>query len=152
MDSDQSQPGSGSNSGSFTREHIGNSPPPHVDNVDDINITGLSTPSKSNQTKPSLQDSAISPLSSWKKLEVHLLEDIIDFHKKNGTYPFDDSDAMHKFYNQWNETYGFYKDEDELNNKMVELHERFMMNFRKLVSGDVIEDGMDPIESRIYWL
>ncbi|GJS02811.1 hypothetical protein Tco_0319319 [Tanacetum coccineum] len=113
-----------------------------------LDITSLSTSSKSYQYKTSLEelkDTATSPLSPWRKQEIHILNDIIVFYEKYGTYPFDDTKNMGKFYDEWTRRRSFCKNEDVLSNKVVDLHERFLMNITNASFGDDIESWMDPI-------
>ncbi|GJR62327.1 dentin sialophosphoprotein-like protein [Tanacetum coccineum] len=120
-----------------------------------LDLTSLSPSSNSYQYEKSLEelkDTATSPLSPWKKQEIHILNDIIVFYKKYGTYPFEDTKNMGKFYDEWTGRLGFCKNEDVLSNKMVDLHERFLMNITNASFGDDIQSWMDPIEVKIFRL
>ncbi|GJT37961.1 probable transcription factor [Tanacetum coccineum] len=120
-----------------------------------LDLTSLSTSSKSYQYETSLEelkDTATSPLSPWKKQEIHILNDIIVFYEKYGTYPFDDTKNMGKLYDEWTRRRGFCKNEDVLSNKVVDLHERFLMNITNASFRDDIESWMDPIEVKIFRL
>lgn len=97
--------------------------------------------------------SASRTITAWKKLhEINLLKSILEYHNKNGVYPFDDSTHMEKFYESWIENEA-YIDDDVFNNKMVELPERFYKNQVKLGTfGANMKAWMPPVEIEIYEL
>ncbi|CAI9292164.1 unnamed protein product [Lactuca saligna] len=123
------------------------------------NVTSHSTATKRRRTglsmgKEKVDDgiAATRTPTPAKKQEINLLMDIIEFYNKNRTYPFDDSNDMKMFYKQWIKRRAVYAEEDVMSNKMVELHERFLMNLQKTLSGDDIEDWMDHTDVKIYRL
>ncbi|KAI3741313.1 hypothetical protein L1987_58985 [Smallanthus sonchifolius] len=146
-----SEPGGSSGNNQLPPRKRSKSSTPEDDNA--INNTGKSKRHQFAIPKDVSEGSASRTITTWKKLhEINLLKSILEYHNEHGTYPFDDSTHMQKFYKGWIER-GVYIDEDVFTNKMVELPERFFKNQDKtFVLGANLKAWMPPADVRIYEL
>ncbi|XP_024992492.1 probable transcription factor At2g01370 [Cynara cardunculus var. scolymus] len=141
---------------------------------EDVDITGLSTPTKRHQTESSwtrkeTEDTAATTTTTtsisrrwneqtrpspcpWRREEINLLKGILDFYHTNGRYPYPDSNDLQNFFINWVQERGFYRDAMDLNRKMESLNLRFLTNTEKKSNGEDIEANMDPTEREIFRL
>ncbi|KAL8192356.1 hypothetical protein R6Q57_027541 [Mikania cordata] len=97
--------------------------------------------------------SASRTINTWRKLhEINLLKSMIEYHNKNGMYPFADSTHMQNFYKGWIKR-NVYVDEDVFTTKMVELPERFFRDQDNVfIMGPKLKAWMPPLDVKIYEL
>lgn len=135
-----------------------NNEPHEEEEEEDVDFTGLSTPTKRHQTESSAgkenedeDTTTISPCP-WRREEINLLKDILDFYHKTGRFPYSDMDDQQDFFKNWVQERRFYRDDIDLNRKMDRLNTRFLMNMEKKSNGEDIEAKMDPTEIEIFQL
>ncbi|KAI3693957.1 hypothetical protein L1987_76913 [Smallanthus sonchifolius] len=115
---------------------------------EDMNVdtTNSWTPAatKSSARKEKKVDIAAASPREGKAEEIGLLTDLYNLHNKTGRYLLSDERDFYKF---WIEEERDYANKQELDEKMNELHARFLKNMDKNVDGPV-----DPIAVEILRL
>ncbi|KAK1408835.1 hypothetical protein QVD17_40921 [Tagetes erecta] len=104
-------------------------------------------PSTGKEKMADIPESSGSGNREGKTEEIGLLTDLYALHNKTQRYMFSGANPMRDFYNFWIEEVGDYKSIKEVDDKIEELHERFLKNMDQSV-----EAPTDPIDIEILQL
>lgn len=107
---------------------------PHQEEKDMLDVkTKCLTESSTGKGKEKVDDTAIN--REGKAEEIGLLMDLHALHNKTGRYADLGRNEERDFYKFWIEEEGEYGNKEELDNKINELHARFLKNMDKNVDG-----------------
>ncbi|XP_022035516.1 uncharacterized protein LOC110937403 [Helianthus annuus] len=114
----------------------------------DDNDSGASNDSTISQQ--SIND--LAPPNSPANQDVILLTDIEDFMDDYGVNPMYNGDHLEAFFNGWSERGVRFKDSMEVLERLEDLRDTFLMNFKRENQGENVEDEMDVHQRELYRL